>query len=200
MGCRISPYPPLRFPRSHRVWARGYWIRLEQQFIRQSVCCNCHMMTDNFFVCGTDFATHRLLLDSIGRRQAILTLIKTDHNNGNANLQYRQQTIRSHWGRIVRALGSRHDRRSPDGIACGLARLSLRKKYKTKGPSKTAKNGHKAQTHCKICDGYGHFAKTCPKRDGKTSSAGLFNYRLFKATEAQFNRPGLATIWPGWPT
>jgi hypothetical protein len=22
------------------------------------------------------------------------------------------------------------------------------------------------KTHCKLCDGYGHFAKTCPNRDG----------------------------------
>lgn len=36
-------------------------------------------------------------------------------------------------------------------------------------PAKKAnkvKSGHKGKTHCKICDGYGHFAKTCPKRDG----------------------------------
>ena len=40
-----------------------------------------------------------------------------------------------------------------------------RKKYKTIAPKK-AKSGHKGKTHCKICDGYGHFAKTCPKRAG----------------------------------
>src|SRR5665213_315720 len=53
--------------------------------------------------------------------------------------------------------------------------LPLRKKYKTKGPKKAepkkkAKGGHKAQTHCKICDGYGHFAKTCPKAKKGSSS------------------------------
>ena len=42
-----------------------------------------------------------------------------------------------------------------------------RKKYKTKAVkgAKPQKKG-KGTTHCKICDGYGHFAKTCPKRDG----------------------------------
>jgi hypothetical protein len=44
------------------------------------------MMTDNFFVSGMDFTTHRLLLGSIGRRKAILTLIKTDHNKRNEDL------------------------------------------------------------------------------------------------------------------
>lgn len=45
--------------------------------------------------------------------------------------------------------------------------LPLRKKPLSKAkkvkPQKKPKAGHKAQTHCKNCDGYGHFAKTCPK-------------------------------------
>jgi len=43
-----------------------------------------------------------------------------------------------------------------------------RKKYKTKGTkvAKSKKGKSARSIHCKICDGYGHFAKTCPKRDG----------------------------------
>ena len=26
--------------------------------------------------------------------------------------------------------------------------------------------GSRRSIHCKVCDGYGHFAKTCPKPDG----------------------------------
>jgi hypothetical protein len=40
-----------------------------------------------------------------------------------------------------------------------------RKKHMTSAP-KSTKRGRKGKIHCKICDGYGHFAKTCPKRDG----------------------------------
>ena len=39
----------------------------------------------------------------------------------------------------------------------------VKKQKKGKGP-------RRGSIHCKICDGYGHFAKTCPKRAGGLSS------------------------------
>jgi hypothetical protein len=62
----------------------------------------------------------------------------------------------------VATLGAR-----PTDPLADLAPLPLRKKYKTRAPkgAKSQKKG-KGKTHCKVCDGYGHFAKTCPRRDG----------------------------------
>jgi hypothetical protein len=55
----------------------------------------------------------------------------------------------------------------PTDPLADLAPLPLRKKYKTRAAKRaTPKKNGKGTTHCKICDGYGHFAKTCPKRDG----------------------------------
>ena len=35
-----------------------------------------------------------------------------------------------------------------------------------KSAKPTKSKGARRTIHCKICDGYGHFAKTCPKRNG----------------------------------
>jgi hypothetical protein len=41
----------------------------------------------------------------------------------------------------------------------------VRRKYGSGKLKKRSKVGG-GKTHCNLCDGYGHFAKTCPNRDG----------------------------------
>jgi len=59
--------------------------------------------------------------------------------------------------------------RPTDTLADLAPEKPARKKYGSGKVKKQKKAGH-GTTHCKICDGYGHFAKTCPKRAGGLSS------------------------------
>jgi hypothetical protein len=53
------------------------------------------------------------------------------------------------------------DARPTDPLANLAPEKPTRKKYGSGKVKKQKKAGH-GTTHCKICDGYGHFAKTCP--------------------------------------
>jgi hypothetical protein len=141
------------------------------------------MMTDNFFVSGMDFTTHRLLLGSIGRRKAILTLIKTDHNKTMKNYYFNPKTQDLHifdpeakemlvLERIegIRVLTSseidrpvREDTEYKKHNWNPVTGKAKKFEKRAKSASKPAKKSTRAarKLMCKNCGGEGHFAKTC---------------------------------------
>jgi hypothetical protein len=105
--------------------------------------------------------------ESIRRRQTVVTLIKTDHNNNNEIYQIAGKQYAVIGEELYERLEVATIEVRPTDPLADMAPTPLRKKYKTRAPkgAKPQKKG-KGKTHCKICDGYGHFAKTCPKRTG----------------------------------